>query len=70
MKHDSTTNAIIYHARAQRDFINQIPIEELMTWPSGRINPFSSLDDYKFSMMPAQAMEVAIFGGDVYDTAD
>lgn len=56
--------------QSQKHYINHLPVEELMTWPKHRINPFDTLDNYKSMMMTDEAAEVAIFGGVAYDTAD
>lgn len=34
--------------KSQEEYINHIPIEELMTWPSFRLNVFDQLDDLKY----------------------
>ena len=34
--------------KSQEIYIGQLPVEELMTWPSIRLNPFDHLDDLKY----------------------
>lgn len=45
---------------SQEIYIRELPIEELMTWPKGRINPFDQLADAKWIMASDEAKDVMI----------
>lgn len=43
--------------QSQEYYIDHIPVEELMTWPSFRLNPFDQLDDLKYLISTKEAKE-------------
>lgn len=67
---DSMTESLIAHAKSQKYYIDHLPVRELMNRSKHTINPFDTLDDYKFLMMSKDASVVAICGGVAYDTTD
>lgn len=44
--------------KSQQEYINHIPVEEMMTWQSWKINPFDQLDDLKYLASTREAKEV------------
>lgn len=44
--------------KSQEEYINHIPIEDLMTWPSFRLNVFDQLDDLKYVAISDEAKMV------------
>lgn len=67
---DSMTKYFVNHAKAQKYYIDHLPVKELINRSQHTINPFDTLDDYKFLMMPKDASITAICGGVAYDSAD
>lgn len=43
--------------KSQQEYINHIPVEEMMTWQSWKINPFDQLDDLKYLASSKAAKE-------------
>ena len=43
--------------QSQEYYINHIPVEELMTWPSSKLNVFDQLDDLKYLLSTKEAKE-------------
>lgn len=43
--------------QSQEYYIGHIPVEELMTWPSFKLNVFDQLDDLKYLLSTKKAKE-------------
>ena len=58
MKYTQLEKKYIRDIESQEYYINHIPVEELMTWQSWKINPFDQLDDLKYLASTREAKEV------------
>lgn len=61
MEPELLTQKHLRDIKSQEEYINHIPIEELMTWPKFRLNVFDQLDDLKYIATSEQAKMVVPF---------